>query len=202
MLPDEIDTKTGDAVLDVLKSKHPEMSAPDVSLMEEHDALPDFVELEVTAGTVKKVARRLSGSAGPGGPAHQTCNIGSFDVEVPAQNFEKQWWNSCGGKPTTIHHGPRAKPFEQDNSWQLTKCQKSVHQGSKRHLKGSNQNVFCLFVEMRPKKLVEWTSCVRASRQELKLAHTLPNFFGKNTPTKRNADSFWWMPAMHSMKAT
>jgi hypothetical protein len=35
--------------------------------MEDYGELPDFVELDITAETVSKVARNLSGGGGPGG---------------------------------------------------------------------------------------------------------------------------------------
>jgi hypothetical protein len=60
-------------------------------------------------------------------PTHQTCNVGSFVLEGAEQNCEKQWRNLCGGKLTTIHHGPRAEPFKEEDSWQLTRCQESFH---------------------------------------------------------------------------
>jgi hypothetical protein len=67
MLPDGIDAKTGDTVKEVLQSKHPESRVPDISVMEDYETPPDFVELDITADAVEKVARRLGGSAGPGG---------------------------------------------------------------------------------------------------------------------------------------
>jgi hypothetical protein len=188
MLSDNTDAKTGDTVREVLQSKHPKPRVPDPSVMEDCGALPAFVELDTTADAVERAAR----------PTLQTCNIGSFDLEGPAQNFARQWRNLCGGRQMTIHHGPCDEPFEQDDLWHSTRCQEFVQQGSARPSNGSAPNVICSSVETRPKKLAEWTSCALASRQGLKAARTLQNFIGKNTPKKRNGDSCWLMHAMDS----
>jgi hypothetical protein len=89
MLPGDIEAKTGDTVREVLQSKHPESRVPDPSVREDCGALPAFVEPDVTADAVERVARRLGGSGGPG-PTLQTCNIGSFNLEGPAQKFARQ----------------------------------------------------------------------------------------------------------------
>jgi hypothetical protein len=67
LLPDDTDDKTGDTAREVLESKYPELRAPDISMLEEHDTAPDFVELDLTVETVEKVARWLGGSGGLGG---------------------------------------------------------------------------------------------------------------------------------------
>ena len=65
MLADNPDAKTGDVVREALACKHPELRVPDVSVMKERT--PDFVEPDIAADAVEKVARGLGGSAGPGG---------------------------------------------------------------------------------------------------------------------------------------
>jgi hypothetical protein len=67
LYPDDIDIKTGMPVIDVLKSKHPEARVPDVGDLPHYDETPEFVDVDITADTVESVARKLSGSAGPGG---------------------------------------------------------------------------------------------------------------------------------------
>ena len=109
VLPDDIDEKTGDTLREVLVSKHPELRAPDISTLEEHDTVPDFLELEFTADAVEKVARQLGGS-GASDPQHWVLRA------RPAQNFEKQWQNSCGGKLMTIHLGQRTVLSKQDET--------------------------------------------------------------------------------------
>jgi hypothetical protein len=67
LFPDDLDKKTGDRVIDALKAKHPDARVPDASELEDYEEVPDLVDLDITAEVVEKVARRLSGSAGPGG---------------------------------------------------------------------------------------------------------------------------------------
>ena len=125
MLPDEIDAKTGDTVLDVLQSKHPDMRVPDIALMEEYDTLPDFVELDITADTVEKVARRLSGSAGPGGTdsadlPHWLLRFGGASAEFRQAVAEFVRWKANDNSPGAAYRALRA------DLWQLTKCQESA----------------------------------------------------------------------------
>ncbi len=72
LLPDDVDEKTGESVIDVLRSKHPDARVPDASELEDYEVTPDFVDLDITEEVVEKVARRLSGSAGPGGSDAQS----------------------------------------------------------------------------------------------------------------------------------
>ncbi len=113
MLPDEIDAKTGDTVLDVLQSKHPDMRVPDIALMEEYDTLPDFVELDITADTVEKVARRLSGSAGPGGTdsadlQHWLLRFGGASAEFRKAVAEFVRWKANDNPPWAAYRALRA----------------------------------------------------------------------------------------------
>ena len=62
-----MDSKPNEPVIDVLRSKHPDAKVPDISVLEEYETVPDFVDLDITEETVEQTARRLSGSAGPGG---------------------------------------------------------------------------------------------------------------------------------------
>jgi hypothetical protein len=62
--PSDIDEKTGDSVKTVLRSKHPDARIPKPESLPHYAHTPDFVEVGITADTVEKVARRLSGSAG------------------------------------------------------------------------------------------------------------------------------------------
>ena len=50
LMPDDIDEKTGDSVEDILKLKHPNARVPIF------DELPEFVDIDITADTVEKVA--------------------------------------------------------------------------------------------------------------------------------------------------
>jgi hypothetical protein len=62
--PTDIDEKTGDSVKTVLRSKHPDARIPKPESLPHYAHTPDFVKVDITADAVKKVARRLSGSAG------------------------------------------------------------------------------------------------------------------------------------------
>ena len=66
-LPNNTDKKTGDSVVQVLESKHPDEKTPDHSLLKEYPTTPDFVDVNITEEVVKTVTQRLSGSAGVGG---------------------------------------------------------------------------------------------------------------------------------------
>jgi hypothetical protein len=73
LLPNEVDAKTGEYVIDVvLKSKHPDARILDASKLEDYEETPDFVDLDITEEVVKQIARRLFGSAGPGGSDAQS----------------------------------------------------------------------------------------------------------------------------------
>jgi hypothetical protein len=70
--PDALCTKTGRPVIDVLRSKHPEMREPQsedigTRVFEPYDDTPQQIPLDVTVDTVEEVAGKLSGAAGPGG---------------------------------------------------------------------------------------------------------------------------------------
>ena len=67
MTPDDIDDKSGLSVIDALKEKHPKMRDPGPAAMPAYDELPAFVDLDITADTVRAVAEKMSGGAGLGG---------------------------------------------------------------------------------------------------------------------------------------
>jgi hypothetical protein len=57
LLPVKIDDKTGEQVIDILQSKHPDVQVPEASKMEDYDTLPNFVDLDIT-----KISHRESSS--------------------------------------------------------------------------------------------------------------------------------------------
>ena len=72
MHPDDLCTKTGLPILQVLRSKHPaarvpDLDVPDCKVFEPYPTVPTAIPMEVTAEHIEKVASRLSGAAGPGG---------------------------------------------------------------------------------------------------------------------------------------
>ncbi|KAL7523721.1 hypothetical protein ACHAWF_002319 [Thalassiosira exigua] len=68
--PEDSDTKTGKRVIDVLRSKHPDLMIPRLEeegwmSFEEYDECPSAIPLDCTQETVKEVAGKLQGGAGP-----------------------------------------------------------------------------------------------------------------------------------------
>jgi hypothetical protein len=72
LLPNEVDAKTGEYVIDVLKAKRPDAWIPDASKLDDYEETPNFVDLDITKEVVEQFARRLSGSAGPEGSDAQS----------------------------------------------------------------------------------------------------------------------------------
>ena len=68
MSPDEDAGKPkGKTVMEVLLSKHPNQHNPNEEAFIQSDDLPEFLDTEVTASHVERVAHKLSGGAGPSG---------------------------------------------------------------------------------------------------------------------------------------
>ena len=65
--PNDIDEKSGSKVIDVLKTKHPEMREPGPSALKSYENLPSLMPLHISEETVEAVASKLSGSAGLSG---------------------------------------------------------------------------------------------------------------------------------------
>ena len=66
--PGERCTKTGDRVMEVLCSKHPEARTPTAASLDSYpDRPPELTPVVITDDTVTAVAGRLSGGAVPGG---------------------------------------------------------------------------------------------------------------------------------------
>ena len=62
--PGDIDEKSGEPVGKVLRSKHPPLRDPGVEALHAFEAVPEFIDISITAEIVKLVAGKLSGSAG------------------------------------------------------------------------------------------------------------------------------------------
>ena len=67
LLPDNIDTKSGRPVVDMLREKHPVPIVPDVGVLEDYGIIPEFMPINITEDTVEQVSGRLTGATGPGG---------------------------------------------------------------------------------------------------------------------------------------
>ena len=73
LFPDDVDTKTGRPVMEVLEGKHPHLRVPDLSdpecsAFEEYPELPEAIPMDFSEDDVTWVASKLSGSAGAAGP--------------------------------------------------------------------------------------------------------------------------------------
>ena len=61
-------TKTGDQVMEVLRSNHPEARTPTAASLDSYPNRPlDLTPVDITDDTVTEVAGRISGGARPGG---------------------------------------------------------------------------------------------------------------------------------------
>ena len=67
LMPGDVDEKAGDLVSEVLESKHPIGRDVEISSLLIFESCPELINIEVTEDNVEKVAKRLSGSAGPSG---------------------------------------------------------------------------------------------------------------------------------------
>ena len=67
LMPGDVDEKSGDLVSGVLASEHPIGRDVEISSLPIFEFCPELINIEVTEDSVEKVARRLSGSAGPSG---------------------------------------------------------------------------------------------------------------------------------------
>ena len=65
LVPDEIDDKSGETVIDALRDKHPPMREPGEAAMHPYDTTPSLMDLGFTEDTVESVASKISGIAGP-----------------------------------------------------------------------------------------------------------------------------------------
>ena len=64
---DEVNSKSGSKMRDVLDSKHPTLVVPTVDNLEKYSTMIELVILDITTDTVEKVFRKMSGSVGLGG---------------------------------------------------------------------------------------------------------------------------------------
>jgi hypothetical protein len=113
LLPSDLDSKTNEPVIDVLRSKHPDAKVPDISVLEEYETVPDFVDLDITEETVEQTARRLSGSAGPGGTdsaavQHWLLRFGGASQQLRKAVAEFTDWMANSSPPWAAYRALRA----------------------------------------------------------------------------------------------
>ena len=86
--PGERCTKTGDQVLEVLRTKHPEAQTPTAASLDCYTGLPPELTLvDITDDTLTAVAGRISGGSGPGGTdsvslQHWLLRFGAASAEL------------------------------------------------------------------------------------------------------------------------
>ena len=93
--PDDVCTKTGKPVIEVLQGKHPDARTPDLgdpknTAFEAYPSLPEVIPLDVTEDDAKNLASRLHGGSGVGG--------------VDAIDFQN--W--------LLHHGKASEMFREE----------------------------------------------------------------------------------------
>jgi hypothetical protein len=101
-MPDDIDKKSGDSVRDMLDSKHLDARTPEGSSLHQHNATPNFVDIDVTEDASKNVALRLSGDPGAGGTdshalgvtSRKLCSVVAKLAEWLLNDFPP--WAACG----------------------------------------------------------------------------------------------------------
>ena len=67
LMPGDTDEKTGDLIKVTLAAKHPEARDVDVADLPDFDSCPTLIDNVVIVESVERVAKKLSGSAGPSG---------------------------------------------------------------------------------------------------------------------------------------
>ena len=86
--PAERCTKTGERVMEVVRTKHPEDRPPAMASLDSYpDRLAEIVPVDITNDMVMEVAGRLSRGAGPGGTdsvnlQHWLLHFGVASVEL------------------------------------------------------------------------------------------------------------------------
>ena len=83
---------TGKTVLEVLKSLHPEQAEANSDAIMDCEELPALLQVDITAGHVERVIRKLSGEAGISGvDSFQLQNLvlkyGAHSESLPSGSF-------------------------------------------------------------------------------------------------------------------
>jgi hypothetical protein len=60
LLPNDTDEKTGNSVIEVLESKHPDARISDFSKLKKYPTTPEFAEAHITEEVLKTAAQRCS----------------------------------------------------------------------------------------------------------------------------------------------
>ena len=94
MQPDDIDSKTGRPVIDVLRSKHPPPHDTPIEALENFPDKPDPCPVVITSDAVERLSHKLRGGAGPSGvdATHLLRWLTHFDVESDKLRQEMADW--------------------------------------------------------------------------------------------------------------
>jgi hypothetical protein len=118
LFPDDVCTKTGLPVLEVLKGQHPDTRTPDLldpgcKAFEPYTDAPEVVPLDITVEDVERIASRLSGAGGAGGT--DAVNLRNWLLRFGASSEElreemAQWasWLSNSSPPWAAYRATMA----------------------------------------------------------------------------------------------
>ena len=140
--PGERCEKTGDRVLEVLRSKYPEARTPTAACLESYTGFsPELTPVDITDDTVTAVAGRLSGGAGPGGTdsvslQHWILRFGAASAELRLIVGDFVEWLGNGrlpwaayrelmsGRLIALDKQPGIRPIGVEDTWHrlMAKC--------------------------------------------------------------------------------
>jgi hypothetical protein len=89
MLIDDINEKTNETVVDVLKSNHPEARIPDSSSLPSYTTTPDYVDLDILEDAIEGIGRHLSGTVGLGGTDSHALKHWLLQFGTASQNLRQ-----------------------------------------------------------------------------------------------------------------
>ena len=142
LLPEEQCKKTGERVLEVLRTKHPDARPPSAACLDAYPGKPpETVLVDITDDMVLAVAGGLSGGAGPGGTdsislQHWLLRFGAASGELQLIVAEVGKWLSNGrtpwaayralmsGRMIALGKSPGIRPVGIGETWRrlLAKC--------------------------------------------------------------------------------
>ena len=110
LLPEEKCTKTGERVMEVLRTKHPDARPPSVASLDAYpNNPPEMVSVVITDNVVAVVAGRLLGGVGPGGTdsvslQHWLLRFGAASRELRLIVADFGEWLYNGWPPWSAYH--------------------------------------------------------------------------------------------------
>ena len=135
LLPEDKCTKTGERVMEVLRTKHPDARPPSTASLDTYpNNPPEMVPVDITDNVVAAVAVRISGGAGPGGAdsvslQHWLLRFGAAsrklrlivaDFGKLLSNGRPPWAAYCAmmsGRLITLDKSPGIRPVGIGETW-------------------------------------------------------------------------------------